>query len=316
MTPIRLAMAPGPTEESESLPFPPTQWAELLRELEGTVDGAGWDQPSRLFAAYPASAGDPRASGVRVELVIECDDHPQVALRGVSAIGAGAVILLTEGWTAEPGPAGDLVYQPRESPHRQEVRIATLISAEGQHLLLTRLRGEEAELQPAPVLSGPIPDLLRRVLRMDLLPTSHTTGEFLGLLALKLAVRPFGGDQVLGGTPTGMYRCIDLVHDDVTQATELTVTGPAELARELSWRRVIAAPAFLGVEWLSPDMALWLGPDALANLLCEQLWGPYSDALRALRALTGEEAAAAVLEELVTVGWGPPLVDDAVGSGA
>jgi hypothetical protein len=68
---------------------------------------------------------------------------------------------------------------------------------------------------------------------------------------------------------------------------------------------VIERPAFLGVKWLDPDMAVWFGPDALANLLCERLWGPYAETVDSLCALIGEDAAAAAVQELTTIGWSP-----------
>lgn len=153
----------------------------LLEELESAVDHSGWDSSPVLVAVYDTKEiekEDPQLVAgigatypekdlfaVDVSLfgkAVELTEHPVPALRMLTAffdgpaareeestrqaahgvaVGLVGVALITEAWTVDLNEHPEPV-RPSQSPHRIEVRVATVACVDGSYAVLERRRGQ------------------------------------------------------------------------------------------------------------------------------------------------------------------------------
>lgn len=282
-----------------------SDWVGVLAQIEQVVAEQGWDQPGRLFEISLRFDGE--EGRFEISPLLEVQGNPRSALRGLrAASGALAVVLITEAWTAAPATAGDMEVRPRENPTRQEIRQAMLLDVTGASWMLIRPRDGEPVVQELAGARGPLPDLLHRVLGINLSPTTHTVGELLGCLALHMAT-----NLVANGVPDGSGRALirasmRFVMKDVRESFQLSAgVNEGSVHEHVTWDSIVQRPELLRIIWLDAATAAWFGTDALANLICERMTGPFEDLLESIQALAGDEVAEACLKELTLVDWVP-----------
>ena len=151
-------------------PEPAFALESVLREVEGHVAGAGWDQRARLYALVPTEDllerepglaealgldGDPApgqltpveqevpADGPALESVLESVEWPP-AVQGCAAV-LERLVLPPDAEGSLPDDDAAAAAYAREHPERQEVRIAAGALRTGEQYALLRLRSHDDE---------------------------------------------------------------------------------------------------------------------------------------------------------------------------
>jgi hypothetical protein len=279
-------------------------------DAEAAAHRDGWDQRPTLLYVRPAGSSY-RLNAAPHRLA---DNFPENLIGAHAPAGTCALVVVTEGWRF---PDHDLdgtavgALQPSQHPDRVELRFATVISASGRTLAVSRDRGGPAPTAPQITdsinVTGRIPTIARRFMRLDSPPLNIgelTARALLGTVhhLLSTGVWPAdGGDLAVCRADTATKLLFihavveDAVHADpafVTVLDRAAVHADTTSLQILDgtvdrWLTGLLADAANGGDWLTADLFASVPTDrylivkqAFAADLRNVDWWGIDDALR------------------------------------